>query len=146
MLSWTGYKVVIKSPFIFFLYVSWQKWTMPIHCLASLPVLFDFIAIICNHIYPLLEWQFDIEVSRSYQTLVSESNTGTAGWRSYMEPWNVVSHFSSCVSLWKLLTQLHNLQIDLDVEWCSDTNGSHLIAYCKVWRKSFVQFPFFSIH
>lgn len=147
MLCWTGYKVGIKSPIIFFLYVSWQKWTIPIQCFASLPtVLFDFLAIICNCIYPLLEWQFDIEVSRSYRTLVSESNTETARWRSNMELWNVVSHLLSCVSLWKLLTQLYNLQIDLDVEWCSDTSGSHLTAYCKVWGKSFVQFPFFSIH
>lgn len=100
MLPWTGYKVGIKSCFIFFLYVSWQRWTIPIHCFASVPtVLFDFIAIICNCIYPLLEWQFGIEVSRSYQTLVSESNTKIAGWRSYMELWNVVSYLSSCVSV-----------------------------------------------
>lgn len=48
--------------------------------------------------------------------------------------------------MWKLLTQLHSLQIDLDVQWCGDMNGSHLTAYFKVWKKTFVQFPFFSIH
>lgn len=126
MLSWTGYKDGIKSLFIFFLWVGRSE---PIQCFASLPtVLSDFIAIICNCIYPLQEWQFDSEVSGSYQALVSESSTETAGWRSCMELWNVGSHLSSCVSLWKLLTQLHSLQINLDVERCSDTNGSHLTA------------------